>query len=194
MDHEDLWRIAREGDQNARQELIETYASMARRVARRIRTSDPIADGDDIASVAVVGLIQAVDRYELERHVPFEAFAVRRIKGAILDEIRRNAFAGRAATDARPPAPISLDELNGGHHEPSDPDDEHRQVLEQDVRSDVRAAMDALAPRERTVVEDYYMRGCTLKEIARSLGVTEARICQLRSRAVAQLRAILVER
>jgi len=73
-----------------RDRLIREHADAARRIALRMarRCPDWISR-DDIVSAGMVGLIEAADRYDESRQEPFIAFAEHRIRGAILDELRR---------------------------------------------------------------------------------------------------------
>lgn len=73
----------RDGDELARERLVERYMPLARRLARRYcRSSEPF---EDLLQVASVGLLHAVDRYDVERGRPFTSFAV----PTILGEMRR---------------------------------------------------------------------------------------------------------
>jgi RNA polymerase sigma-B factor len=73
----------RDGDEFARERLVERYMPLARRLARRyVRSSEPI---EDLVQVASLGLLYAVDRYDVDRGRPFVAFAV----PTILGEMRR---------------------------------------------------------------------------------------------------------
>ncbi len=72
-----------------RQALISQNYDMVKGIARKIRARLPKGvDFDDLVSTGVLGLIEAVDRYDNSRSVPFEAFARPRIQGAILDSLR----------------------------------------------------------------------------------------------------------
>lgn len=73
-----------------RDQLIREHADAARAIALRIarRCPDWIAR-EDLVSAAMIGLIEAADRYDAGREEPFIAFAEHRIRGAILDELRR---------------------------------------------------------------------------------------------------------
>ncbi len=85
-------RVAKRSSQRDR--LIREHADVARRIAMRMarRCPDWIAK-EDLVSAGMVGLIEAADRYDEAREgaagVPFIAFAEHRIRGAILDELRR---------------------------------------------------------------------------------------------------------
>ena len=73
----------REGDERAREQLVARYMPLARRLARRyLRSSEPY---DDLLQVASVGLLRALDRYDVDRGRSFTAFAV----PTILGEMRR---------------------------------------------------------------------------------------------------------
>jgi RNA polymerase sigma factor FliA len=141
-----------------------------------------------------VGLIQAIDRFEPERGIPFEAYAVLRIRGAILDEARQLDVLSRAARhrakgeDARA-ATISLDLLQerGEVVEPTQVAEADDQAARDGLREDVERALAAIPRRERSILASYYDEGLTLAAIGRRLGVSEARISQLHSRAIVQL-------
>jgi RNA polymerase sigma factor FliA len=75
---------------NKRDRLIREHAEVARRIALRMarRCPDWIAR-EDLVSAGMIGLIEAADRYDESRQEPFISFAEHRIRGAILDELRR---------------------------------------------------------------------------------------------------------
>jgi RNA polymerase sigma factor for flagellar operon FliA len=81
-----------------RNRLIAEFAPMARRVALRVarRTPSWIAS-DDLVSAAMVGLAEAAERYDSTRGEPFVAFATKRVRGAVLDELRRGDPLSRSA-------------------------------------------------------------------------------------------------
>jgi RNA polymerase sigma-B factor len=79
-----LWRrLASERDQAARAELVEMYLPMARRMASRY--AGVVEPYDDLVQVASLGLLNAIDRYELDRGTPFVGFA----KPTIMGELKR---------------------------------------------------------------------------------------------------------
>lgn len=79
-----------------RRELVEAHAALVRRVVRRLyRRLPPYARGfeeEDLLSVGIMGLLDARERYDPSSGTSFETFAEFRIKGAVLDEIRRHDF------------------------------------------------------------------------------------------------------
>lgn len=86
----------RAGKERERRELVARFGSLVRTVARRIyRRLPDYARGfeeEDLVSVGVIGLLEAQKRYDKGSETPFETFAEYRIKGAILDELRRHDF------------------------------------------------------------------------------------------------------
>jgi RNA polymerase sigma factor for flagellar operon FliA len=73
-----------------RNQLITAHADAARRIALRMARRCPDwVSREDIVSAGMLGLIEAAQRYDLGREEPFIAFAEHRIRGAVLDELRR---------------------------------------------------------------------------------------------------------
>ncbi|HHV79708.1 MAG TPA: FliA/WhiG family RNA polymerase sigma factor [Firmicutes bacterium] len=77
-------------DPAARAQLIERYAPLVKYVAGRLSTGLPShVSMDDLYSEGLLGLIDAIEKFDPSRGVKFETYAVARIKGAILDGLRR---------------------------------------------------------------------------------------------------------
>lgn len=229
------------GDLGERRGWVEQHAPLVKRIAHHVMARLPASvEVDDIIQAGMLGLIDAVARYEQTAGAQFETYAVQRIRGAILDELRRNDWLPRgvrrnmrkieAAISAleqrngRAPSEgeiagqlgVTLTEYRGqlqdarGHqivyaedyldadggasaHESSA--DERAGILEHlmdaEFRAQVARAVDALPEREKLVMSLYYEKELNLREIGQVLGVTESRVCQLHSQAVARLRARL---
>jgi RNA polymerase sigma factor for flagellar operon FliA len=76
-------------DPALRDRLILTYAPLVKYVAGRLGSGLPAhVDEGDLVSYGLLGLISAIERYEPDRDVKFETYAIARIKGAIIDELR----------------------------------------------------------------------------------------------------------
>ena len=86
----ELWRRYKEqGDGAARERLVVAYSPMVKFVAGRLGAGLPSHVEDaDLISYGLVGLIGAIERFEPERGIKFETFAMTRIRGAIIDELR----------------------------------------------------------------------------------------------------------
>jgi RNA polymerase sigma factor for flagellar operon FliA len=76
-------------DRDLREQLIMQYAPLVKYVAGRMVVSLPgLINNEDILSYGTIGLIQAVDRFDPAQGVKFETYAIRRIRGNIIDAIR----------------------------------------------------------------------------------------------------------
>jgi RNA polymerase sigma factor for flagellar operon FliA len=86
----DIWRTYKAtGRQDLRDRLILTYAPLVKYVAGRLGTGLPAhVEEGDLVSYGLLGLIGAIERYEPDRDVKFETYAIARIKGSIIDELR----------------------------------------------------------------------------------------------------------
>ena len=86
----DLWRrYKHHGDEHARERLVVAYSPLVKYVSGRMASGLPAhVDEADLISYGLVGLISAIERFELEREIKFETYAIVRIKGAIIDELR----------------------------------------------------------------------------------------------------------
>jgi RNA polymerase sigma factor for flagellar operon FliA len=192
VDLAQLWASCRVGDASSRGALIERYSDLAVGIARCMRIpSTSLADRDDAASAAMIGLIGAVDRFDPRRGVPFEAYAALRIRGAVVDELRRVDERGRA--DRRPEGAelaVSLDVLmeKGAHQGPAVDDGFAERYEEEDLKTRVQDALGRLPARQREVIARYYGDELTLRETGVKMGVSEARACQLHGRAIQSLR------
>jgi RNA polymerase sigma factor FliA len=89
-DTQSLWlEYRRTGNQAIRDRLILTYAPLVKYVAGRLGSGLPAhVDEGDLVSYGLLGLMGAIERYEPDRDVKFETYAIARIKGAIIDELR----------------------------------------------------------------------------------------------------------
>jgi len=85
-----LWqRFIDDGDPDARERLILQYAPLVKYVAGRVSVGlPPHVEVADLTSYGMFGLIDAIERYDPHRGVRFESYAIQRIRGAILDELR----------------------------------------------------------------------------------------------------------
>ena len=87
---ESLWsEFKRTGEQSLRNQLIIYYSPFVKYIAGRVLAGLPRHfDEEDLVSYGIIGLIDAIERFELDRNLRFETYAIPRIKGAIIDELR----------------------------------------------------------------------------------------------------------
>jgi RNA polymerase sigma factor for flagellar operon FliA len=86
----DLWRRYRTaGEPKARERLVVAYSPLVKYVAGRMASGLPThVEEADLISYGLIGLISAIERFDLEREIKFETYAIPRIRGAIIDELR----------------------------------------------------------------------------------------------------------
>jgi len=86
----DLWRRFKStGDVHARERLVIAYSPLVKYVAGRMASGLPAhVEEADLISYGLVGLINSIERFEVEREIKFETYAITRIKGSIIDELR----------------------------------------------------------------------------------------------------------
>src|SRR6478735_9400128 len=85
-----MWRRYKAtGDPHARERLVVAYSPLVKYVSGRMASGLPAhVEEADLISYGLVGLISAIQRFEPEREIKFETYAITRIKGAIIDELR----------------------------------------------------------------------------------------------------------
>ena len=86
----DLWRRYKDdADEKARERLVLAYAPLVKYVAGRMASGLPShVEEADLISYGLLGLISAIERFDPGREIKFETFAITRIKGSIIDELR----------------------------------------------------------------------------------------------------------
>jgi len=242
MDTRSTWKAFASGDIAARDLLLTDNLSLVHHVARQLeRKLSNELDHDELVSAGTLGLMAAMSSFDPDRGLAFSTFAVPRIRGAILDELRRQDHVPRsvrrktrditaarnalAAKLCRAPEDVEVAEAlgvdvqtlwkwesdvegairvpidrpandRGGeshtspldllHTDPTEGVDE-KLGREQEVTM-LRDAILKLKEQERTVLALYYFEELKLHEIAEILGLTESRVSQIRSKALARLR------
>lgn len=230
-----------------RESLILQYSPLVKYVVGRLAIGLPaIMDYEDVLSDGTIGLIEAVARFDPSKGVKFETYAISRIRGSIIDSLRRadrlprsarqnmreadkatetlREKLGREPLDAEVAeqmgvkmqryyailtaaswVTVSLDNLLDANADgegypaaemPKDPDeqDANRKVERKETVGELSASIRELPERERLVVSLYYQDELTQREIAKVLGISESRVCQLHARALDRLRGAMRER
>jgi RNA polymerase sigma factor for flagellar operon FliA len=226
MTTQPLRRLARTAADQMVMEQLPLVRAIVRQFARRVPSW---VDRQELESAGMLGLAEAANRWQADRGVPFPAFAATRIRGAILDELRRldtlprlrrrsvrrlaevarrlATELGREAGDDELAAALDLpvaevtalraDAASGtcelDHERDSDTTIESadESIEREQRREQIRDAMALLPARQREVLGLYYDENLTLKQIGARLGVTESRVCQLRTVAERRLRQLV---
>jgi RNA polymerase sigma factor for flagellar operon FliA len=236
-----MYTVKGKADKNS---LLTEHMPLVKRLAHQMKAKlPPSVEVDDLVQAGMIGLLDAINRYEENHGAQFETYAVLRIRGAMLDELRSSDWMPRSTRAnmrkveqamaalqqqlGRPPSEsevakslkLSLADYqdllgdSGGHqlvyyedfHDEDgsegfldryavDDDDPLKSLLDTDFRQTVIDAIDALPPREKMLMGLYYEEELNLKEIGAVMGVSESRVSQLHTQAVARLRTYLRER
>jgi RNA polymerase sigma factor FliA len=223
-------------------QLLTEHAPLVKRLAYQLKAKlPPSVEVDDLIQAGMMGLLDAVNRYEESHGAQFETYAVQRIRGAMLDELRSTDWLprnlrqnmrkievamsslqqklGRMPTELEVAKSMKMslvdyqDMLTEGsghqlvYYEDYHDDDDHDSfldrfcsdhssdpllgLLQDDFRDALVEAIDSLPEREKLLMGLYYEQELNLKEIGAVMGVSESRVCQLHSQAVARIRANL---
>lgn len=89
-DLQKLWQQYKdENDQGAREELVLHYSYLVKYIANRLAINLPsFVDAEELISDGIEGLIEATEKYDYQRKIKFETYAIARIKGAMIDGLR----------------------------------------------------------------------------------------------------------
>lgn len=219
------------------------FLPLVRSVVDRMRATLPShLDENDLYSVGLLGLSRAVAKYDSEQESSFAAYATMRIRGAVLDELRRmdsmsrgsrqkarqlsdavgelEQRLGRSVTPAEVAGELDLSaeqymellektrpivcvELDAATTDNEDDAPLHETIADSSQESAceslqrkeliqlLAARIERLPEMQRKVLAMYYFDELRLAEIAQVFGVTESRICQIHTQAVATLRTYL---
>jgi RNA polymerase sigma factor for flagellar operon FliA len=99
MTNDELWQeYLAMGDAQLREQLIERYAPLVKYVVGRMAiASSSILDVEDLHGFGIMGLLDAINRFDPTRGVKFETYAIQRIRGAIIDAFRKLDIVPRSA-------------------------------------------------------------------------------------------------
>ena len=100
---EELWQGYKQtGDVELRNRLVVQYSPLVKYVAGRVRSGLPQSvEQSDLISEGVIGLIDAIDRFEPERGLQFQTYAVPRIRGAMVDSLRSSDWVPRSLREKK---------------------------------------------------------------------------------------------
>lgn len=220
-----------------RNEIVLKSMGLVKTVAMSMRNMYiKFGEVDDVVNEGVIALMNAIEEYNPEKGAKFETFASIKIKGAIIDYIRKQdwiprnvrKFAksldkansmlynlnGRAPTTAELAQHLGMDEnkllknmadcscsitmsfeellYEDNINEPSAKDGAtDRNLMREEMIKVVGEAVNSLKENERRVITLYYYKNLKYSDIAKALGVTEGRVCQIHTKAVLSLKARL---
>ena len=221
----------------AMESFLEQYIPLVRKIANKLLNSAPPSiELDDLVQSGTIGLLEARSRYRSVKGASFAAFAVLRVRGAILDTIRQSTSLSRGAYQSR----RSVEEVKGRLESRNRGPVRQRAIAEElgfskekfarlqcefesahrvdfgslanaevlpaallddrspesilqreELAEHVSCAIAELTEVERCVVALYDYRSVRLRDIGTMMDVSESRVSQLRTGAIASLRATI---
>jgi RNA polymerase sigma factor for flagellar operon FliA len=225
-----------------REQLVQRFVPLVKRIAYHLLARLPASiQFEDLVQNGMLGLLDAMDRYETGFGAQFETYATQRVRGAMLDGLRENDWLprnlrrelrrieaainqlehahGRAPSErelaetlgmsladyqktlheARGHQMVYFEDFTGDGDEDflerhfTDNDADPAAILEdKNVKQMLVKAIEGLPEREKMMMALYYEQELNLREIGEVMGVTESRVCQLHSQAIARLRSHVV--
>ncbi|MCC5909823.1 MAG: FliA/WhiG family RNA polymerase sigma factor [Clostridiaceae bacterium] len=238
MDYEILWQEYKKNNNiEAKNKLLETYIQLVKVIAGRLYTTyGSNVEYDDLVGYGIFGLIDAVEKFDINKKVKFETYAQIRIRGAIIDQLRSLDWiprsirqkakkieetyiklentSGKNASDMEVAQELNisikelhntLQQINSFHvisleeklyennlvytlkeETQNLPEDI---ICDQEVYKTLQCTIDRLPEREKKVISLYYYNELTYKEIGKVLEISESRVSQLHSKAIARLKS-----
>ncbi len=189
------------------QRLLEEFTPLVRKIAGGFQRKLPRnVLREDLIAAGMSGLWDAIRRHPDGGDESFEWYVRVRIRGAILDELRaqdwlprraRAAAEANAGTDAYvpPPSVVRIDDVSEWEQNRclTDASSSEAAVAAKFTQETLAKAVELLPERERHIVSSHYFRGVKFKDLGAELGVSEPRISQLHSRAIARLKELMAD-
>jgi RNA polymerase sigma factor for flagellar operon FliA len=223
------------------EERVRKHTPLVKRIAYHMMARLPASvEVDDLIQAGLIGLLDAMSRFDGAQGAQFESYATQRIRGSMLDELREADWLPRHVRQKSRKIESAIHKLEQRHGKPpseheisqelgialddyqsmlgdvkgsqllyyedfSDEDsanflerylidggnDPLALLADEGFKSSLIGAIHGLPERERNMMGMYYEQDMNLKEIGTVLGVSESRVCQLHTQAVARLRAQL---
>ena len=181
----------RHGDLGARARLIQQYLPLVRRLARKhVGHGEQL---DDLVQVGSIGLIKAIDRFQLDRGVDLATYAIPTIDGEIKRHLRDRAWPIRIPRRLQERDPTLrarvADVVDGGNGE-----FDAESALEQgyelgEDRIVLQRGFHVLDDRERLLLRLAYFEGLSQAQIGARVGISQIHVSRLTRRALGKLRA-----
>lgn len=198
MSNVELWQAyKKEPSVELKKQIVMTYSNLVHYVIHNSKFIDyDIFEDKDYFQFGIEGLSEAIDRFDPEYGTKFETYALQRIRGKIIDEIRKvqskyriNTHSNTLATTLSLNKSVS-DEDNYMLYEVIPDDTEEPDVTAEDLEAKelLVEALQKLDERDRIIITLYYYEHLSYKEIAQILGITVSRVSQVHSKIIKKLK------
>lgn len=179
-----LWQRAAGGDANAHQRLMTSYQPLVFKVA--IGFGLPEAETMELIQEGMVGLLEAAESYDYTRGVAFSLFATYRIKGCMLDYLKKSSGKGMLYLEGETASGLTLaDTLVADVASPAELAE--RQMLQEKVVN----ALERLPRKEQQVLTSMYLEDQSAQDVADNINVSLGHVYRLQKQGVRRIRGML---
>ncbi|HET56669.1 MAG TPA: sigma-70 family RNA polymerase sigma factor [Ignavibacteria bacterium] len=201
MSTEEMWtEYKKTPTTELKKQIVVNYTNLVHYVIHNSKfISYDIFDERDYFQFGVEGLSEAIDRFDPDYGTKFETYAIQRIRGKILDEIRKVQSKYRIQTNSNVLATnLSLnksvsEEDNFMLYEviPDELEEPDETVENLEAKELLVEALEKLEERDRLIITLYYYEHLNYKEIATILGITVSRVSQVHTKIINKLKSKL---
>jgi RNA polymerase sigma factor (sigma-70 family) len=164
---------------------VEAVIRDNRHIVRDVARKLPPRLWDEAESYGLEALLQAAERWRPDGGSSWISFARRRVRGGMIDGLRRDDWRTRGQIRERVPGHVPIDLIDEPGTAASDPE---QIVLAAAARDELLAMVHGLERRRKLVIVLWFWGDLSLGEIASVMGVTESRVCQLKAAALTALK------
>jgi RNA polymerase sporulation-specific sigma factor len=169
--------------------LHKLHGNWIKRTALMLKARMPWAELDELLQWGAIGMLEATRRFDRSIGIDFQAFAARRIRGAMIDGLRREGALRRGESLFEPDVVDSAALKDG-----SSPEDPLAQLMRSDNRVLLVEALKKLPPLEYRVIALHFYDEMNNREIAAILEISEGYASRIRKRALESLAVDLASR
>ena len=180
-----------DGDLKLRETLIRHNIRLVIKIVNR-RYCNSIIEKNDLVSIGIIGLIKAVDTFDVEKNTQFSSYAVKCIDNEILMFFRKNTkyfndwSLNKGILNNKTGQEVTLEELL------YDDDDFTIQSENREIYRIIQEIISTLTEKEKIIIENHYGfnddKILTQREIARQLGVSQASISRIENKALNKIK------
>ena len=205
MNNKELWSQFKQNQSPIlKKQIILNYVNLVHYVIHHSRFAiNTILDERDYFQYGIEGLNEAIDRFDPDYGTKFETYAIQRIRGKIIDELRK--LQKKYKNDANETSiesfytnvslnksPEDEDGYTLGEIIPNDSESVSDTVEKSEMKEFLMSAIKELNERDRLILSLYYFENLNYKEIAELLKITISRVSQIHTRIVKDLKSKLL--
>jgi RNA polymerase sigma factor for flagellar operon FliA len=205
MNNTELWSQFKQNQSPIlKKQIILNYVNLVHYVIHHSRFAiNNILDERDYFQYGIEGLNEAIDRFDPDYGTKFETYAIQRIRGKIIDELRKlqkkfkddaneSSIESFYTNISLNKSPEDEDGYTLGEIIPSDSESVSVTVEKTEMKEFLMSAIKELNERDRLILSLYYFENLNYKEIAELLKITISRVSQIHTRIVKDLKSKLL--